>query len=209
MKCFRPAPILLALSFAVVSGCRDREIVAYRAPKDPPPAAPGVTAEGTNNLPAGHPSLGPATSDSGAPMAQTPVPTADGADLTWTVPAGWKPKPGSPMRKGSFAVGDDGDLSITAFPGVTGGLEANLNRWRSQMSLPAQESAKLLAATEHISSPGLDFVVVDYAGGGRRLLGAVVEFGGNSWFFKLTGPDALVAAHKAEFVAFLQTVRTP
>lgn len=170
---------------------------------------PGLAAAGTNDLPTGHPAIGPAAADPGASMAQTSVPTASGADLTWTAPADWKAKPASAMRKGSFAVAGEGDLSITAFPGSTGGLEANLNRWRSQVSLPAQESAELLAATDKFSSNGLDFVVADYAGGGRRILGAVVEFGGNTWFFKLSGPDALVAGQKPAFVTFLHSVKAP
>jgi hypothetical protein len=114
------------------------------------------------------------------------------------------------MRKGSFAIkGDSGeaDLGITAFPGATGGLEANLNRWRGQVGLPPQAPAEVTAAVEKFSANGLDFLVVDYAGGGNRLIGAIVPYGGNSWFFKLMGPDALVAAQKDNFRDFLHTVK--
>ena len=143
-------------------------------------------------------------------MANTAVPTATGSDLQWTAPAGWTVKPLGPMRKGSYAVkgsGGEADLSITAFPGATGGLEANLNRWRGQMGLPPAPPEEVVAATEKFESHGLPFIVVDYPGNCNRLVGAIVPYGGNSWFFKLTGPDAVVAGQKAAFLEFLHTVR--
>ena len=204
--------VLSALLFA--AGCRDREITAYRAPKDPAPTGmPAAEMASTNNLPTGHPPIGPGAGEPpGASMAGTAVPTASGNDLTWTAPAGWVAKPLSTMRKGSFTVAGEGgeaDLSITAFPGATGGLDANLNRWRGQVGLSPQAPAEISASTEKFSANGLDFVVVDYAGNGKRLLGAVVPFGGNSWFFKLMGPDALVENQKTAFVGFLHTVKAP
>ena len=185
--------VLFALCFA---GCKDREISSYRAPKDKPPALPPAAA------------TSPVASTSGTDMANTAVPTASGNGLTWTAPASWTPKALGSMRKGSFSVKADGgeaDLSITAFPGATGGLEANLNRRRGQLGLaPAPD---VLSAVENISVNDLPFTVVDYANHGSRLLGAIVPFGGNSWFFKLTGPDALVARQKTAFLEFLRTVK--
>jgi len=211
----------------LLTGCKDRAITAYRAPKDAPvaaqPAAPASAAD-TNNLPPGHPPVGGAAAAQPAPgasagadgmaaMAATAVPTAsDASGLTWTAPAAWTAKPRGSMRKGSFAIkGDAGeaDLGITAFPGAVGGLEANLNRWRGQVGLPALAPDAVVAATEKFESNGLQFIVVDYANGGTRLVGAIVPFGGNSWFFKLMGPDALVAGQKAAFVEFLHTVKAP
>jgi hypothetical protein len=145
-----------------------------------------------------------------ASMAGTAVPTAAGSGLSWTAPAAWTAKPNGSMRKGSFAIKGDGgeaDLGITAFPGATGGLEANLNRWRGQVGLPPQSPAEVTASVEKFSAHGLEFLVVDYAGGGNRLIGAIVPYGGNSWFFKLMGPDALVAGQKDAFHAFLRTVK--
>jgi hypothetical protein len=41
---------------------------------------------------------------------------------------------------------------------------------------------------------------------GWRLLGAVVEGPGGPWFFRLTGPDATVAAAKKQFDAVLASL---
>lgn len=201
----------------LLTGCKDREITTYRAPKDAPVAAPSqAAAADTNNLPPGHPPIGgaaPAGTDGMSAMAGTAVPTAgDASGLTWTAPSAWTAKPLGAMRKGSYAVKGDGgeaDLSITAFPGATGGLEANLNRWRGQVGLPALPSAEVVAATEKLETNGLQIIVADYAGNGTRMIGAIIPYGGNSWFFKLMGPDALVAAQKPAFVEFLKTVKAP
>ena len=39
------------------------------------------------------------------------------------------------------------------------------------------------------------------------MLGAMVPYEGAMWFFKLSGPDALVAATKPAFLEFLKTVK--
>lgn len=207
----------LILTTLVLAGCKDRQITAYRAPKDPAQAAPlaqPAAGQASGELPPDHPPIGGGTAAPGAgsSMANTPVPTASGSALTWTAPATWTVKPNGSMRKGSFAIKGDGaeaDLGITAFPGATGGLEANLNRWRGQVGLPSQSPAEVTAAVEKFSANGLEFLVVDYAGGGNRLLGAIVPYDGNSWFFKLIGPDKIVAAEKPAYLEFLKTVKTP
>jgi hypothetical protein len=226
----RHALASLALGLLFIAGCRDREISSYRAPKDPAPAAMPVAAmpANTNDLPPGHPPIGadtavpagntasPPAGAAGANMANTAVPTASGSALTWTAPARWTVKSGSSMRKGSYAVHGpegDADFAITAFPGDTGGLPANLNRWRGQIGLPALPPDEVTKGLERFESNGLAFIVVDYLGaaGGvsTRLLGGITTHGGNSWFFKLTGPDALVAREKAAYLEFLRTVKAP
>ena len=146
-------------------------------------------------------------------MAATPVATAAGSGLTWTAPAAWKVKPPSAMRKGSYLVGEGdvtADLSITAFPGDVGGEAANVNRWRGQVSLPPLGDAEIAGAVTRVSANGLTIGVVDFAGAGdkaSRILGAMVPFGGATWFFKLMGPDAVVAAAKPAFLEFIKTVK--
>jgi hypothetical protein len=205
-----PANVCL-LAALLLGGCRDREITAYRAPKDPAPAAlPPATASG---LPADHP---PVAAGVGNDMASTPVPTGSGS-LAWAAPADWVAKPVGPMRKGSFAVkgtnGAEADLSITAFPGNTGGLLANLNRWRGQVGLPPLAEGQLDGSLEHLDLNGLHFELVDFAGTANgtptRILGAVLSRPDETWFFKLMGPDALVAAQRDSFRGFLGTVKEP
>lgn len=195
----------LALLSLLVA-CREAKVASYRVPKEKadelPPAAsaPGAAAPASG----------------GTDMASTAVPTASGSDLSWTAPSHWQAKPAAAMRKGSYAVVDAegaGDLSITAFPGDVGGELANLNRWRGQIQLPPLQESELPGAITRSQQHGLDFAVVDFANTSaakpQRILGAIVPFNGATWFFKLTGPDALVAKEKPAFLAFLESVRAP
>ena len=209
-----PRPLVfVTLSLLLMAGCKDREITAYRAPKDPAPALPGAAS--TGSPPAASAASGTsasATSDQN--MANTAVPTASGAELTWTAPATWTAKPAGAMRKGSYAIkGDDGeaDLSITAFPGSTGGLLANLNRWRGQVGLVPLAESELETNTVHVHVGELHVTVADFVGtaSGKptRILGAVIPHGSDTWFFKLMGPDVLVAREKPAFLEFLNTIK--
>ena len=189
------AALATVLSF---TACREAKVAHYRVPKEKAPELPpGMSA------------------NPGGDMASTAVPTAQGAGLTWTAPADWKPKPRSAMRKGSYAVpGPDGaeaDCSVTAFPGDVGGELANLNRWRGQIDLPPLAAADVPAATTRLSHDGLDFVVVDFANPkaekAQRILGALVAHDGATWFFKLLGSEAALGAQKDAFLHFLSTVK--
>ena len=62
--------------------------------------------------------------------------------LTWTVPDGWSenttPDPmGMRLLDLRFGPNKEGECYISLMPGSAGGLEANVNRWRSQMGQPA------------------------------------------------------------------------
>lgn len=179
---------------ALLTSCREPKVEHYRVPKEQPAPAAAAPAD---------------------PMASATVPTGSEA-ITWTAPAAWAPKPAGPMRKGSYAVpgaGGEADLSITAFPGDTGGLLANLNRWRGQLALPPLAGGEMETSLVHLDANGLHFDIVDFTGTVNgvptRLLGAVLSRPGETWFFKLTGPEATVAAAQADFQAFLQTVKAP
>jgi hypothetical protein len=148
-------------------------------------------------------------------MAGTAVPTAAGASLAWTAPTHWQPKAGSSMRKGTYALTGEGgataELAITAFPGDVGGEVANVNRWRGQIQLTPISEAEVAKAVLRVSAGGLAITIVDVANPSLsppvRVLGAMVPFEGATWFFKLTGADALVAKEKSAFLEFVKTIK--
>ena len=198
---------LLALPLVVLSACRDAEVTAYRIPKE---KTAGAAAAGA------HAATAPAPQGMAAGMDGLAVTSSTEGGLTWTAPTAWKIKAGSAMRKGSYTIGAEGgptaDLAITAFPGNVGGDLANVNRWLGQLGSPPiaeSELAKVLAPLT--STEGVAMQVVDLAGGTAeqplRMLGAIVPHGQSTWFFKLVGPDAVVAPEKVTFLAFLKTVK--
>jgi hypothetical protein len=210
---FVSGAICLVLSL-LLAGCGDSEIVAYRVPKEAP-AAPRDSVHGQANASAAPAAMPPTAAPAdNASMANTAVATASGPSLGWTAPAAWQPKAGSAMRKGSYTVVGEGgaaaDLAITAFPGDVGGEIANVNRWRGQVGLAPLADAEAAAALTRLDVNGLKIAVVECAPaetGGARLLGAMIPFSGSTWFFKLLGPDAVVAGAKPAFLEFLKTIR--
>ena len=209
----KPITHLCALGLLplLVAGCRDQEIASYRVPKERDAAPAAVPAGATAAAPAA-PSGAP-----GGDMANTAVATAGGAHLTWGAPPHWQAKPGSAMRKGTYAIPGDGgaaaDLAITAFPGDVGGDVANVNRWRGQIQLPPLPNAEALRAISRFEYTGLKIGFVEMAGTAAgnptRIIGAIVPYQGATWFFKLLGPDTLVAKEKPAFLEFLKTIKSP
>jgi len=209
----------LVAAALLLAGCRDKEVVSYRAPRDsaapverPKRAMADAAAQG--QLPDGHPPIGGAMGN----MAAAGLP--DGAvsknnALAWTAPSHWQERAPGSIRKGSYTVpgegGAVGDLSITAFPGDTGGLHANVNRWRGQVGLAPISDAEVEKSIEHFEANGLHMEIVELVGASgnppMRLLGAIVPHENETWFFKLTGPDTLVAGQREAFRTFLTTIK--
>jgi hypothetical protein len=201
--------LIVVLAPLLFAACEKAEIETYRVAKTKVPQVAAATSNPTPPRPAPPPAAA-----TGGSMANTAVPTASGANLTWTAPAHWKAEPPSAMRKGTYLIAGEGtseaELSITAFPGDVGGELANVNRWRGQASLPPITAADLPKAITRIEKNGLKIAVLDIVGegsGAKRTLGAMVPFNGATWFFKLTGQDALVGKEKAAFMTFIESVK--
>jgi hypothetical protein len=158
---------------------------------------------------------------SSAPASHgAPAPAASSLGLAWTTPPGWTELPASSMRAASFRpAGDErAECYLTLLSGDAGGLAANANRWRTQLSLPA------ISANELDSMPrspllGRDAVLVDFAGTWKgmsgndtrehwRLIGLLLVEPGGSAFLKMTGPDDVVAAQRDALCALARSFRT-
>jgi hypothetical protein len=211
-----PRSSLLAIAAAtlLLSGCGEEKVAAYRVPKEKDPMPPAAAASDAASDAGAQPDAA-APAPAGPAMADTAVPTADTA-LVWKAPDQWVSKPAAQFRKATYAVpGDagDSDLSITAFPGEAGGELANVNRWRSQLALPALGPDELEGAVTRVEANGLKFTIVEIAPrgdpAGKGMIGAMVPVGGSTWFFKLMGPGPSVKSAKPAFVEFLHTVRAP
>ena len=195
--------LLLALPLAA-GACREGKIEDYRIAKESDAPAPAAGPAATM------PPAGTQGADHTAPF----LTSRPGTALVWTAPASWKKKQNSSMRKGSYTVGDDAtgaDMAITAFPGDVGGDLANVNRWRGQVGLAPIADSELAAALTPLEANSLKIQYVDLLGGTPeqpvRMLGALVPYDGSTWFFKLTGPAALVAKEKPAYLELLRSVK--
>jgi hypothetical protein len=154
-------------------------------------------------------SSAPTTSTSTTTTAVPPTDSEKPA-IKWEVPAGWSTAPASAMRYASFAVekkGEKADVSVVTFPGDGGNDVDNINRWRQQIGLPAvgEEVLKSMIAPVHAGDLQIDSV--DMSGTNARVLAAWTRQAGRAWFFKMSGPPALVEQEKTKFTAFLQSIR--
>jgi hypothetical protein len=168
------------------AGCTKADIRVYLAPRDEP-----RTAEEKPDAPRAKPKI------------------------TYALPAGWQEaSPGAAnvaaflIRSGSTAA----NVAVTPLPNLAGREEMIVNLWRDQAGLPPigeADAANELVAVEIAGQQGKMFDVLGTREGGEplRILTAFFHAGGSSWFFKLSGDDALVTAQKPAFVEFLKSVR--
>ncbi|MBX3734579.1 MAG: hypothetical protein KF791_18540 [Verrucomicrobiae bacterium] len=197
MQSCRFPPVFLGL-LVLGAGCGPREEVrVYEAPRDV--AAP------------------PTTSDSGAPAAAKTA-----SNVPWTVPEGWDEKPSSPggMRIASYGVttgdGRSMDVSVIPLPGGSGSVLENVNRWRDQVGLGPLTEDQLDSERQTVTIGTMAGELFEMVGdrpvldGGHRArtLAAMMRVGETTVFFKATGEEALVAANRPKFLAWLQSVQT-
>jgi hypothetical protein len=118
------------------------------------------------------------------------------------------------MRLATLRAGE-AEVSITAFPGQTGGLQANLRRWLGQLGVTeAGDDAvqKVVDASETFTTAGglptsiYDFVPVLPTDAPTGMVTAIARAGDFSVFVKLTGTPAALAAEKARFGAFVRSL---
>lgn len=157
---------------------------------------------------------------------------ATAASLKYDVPAGWTTKaPSSAMRLADFVLpkvegdGEDATLTIYHFGAQAGGgVQANLDRWVSQMSQPDGKDSKGLAKTSTAKQKNVSLTVIDLGGTyvaetfpgsgqklnkpGFQLKAAVVEGPGGPYYIKLVGPAKTVAKWDASVQTFMKSLRT-
>jgi hypothetical protein len=165
----------------------------------------------TGELPPGHPPLQPPAGGAASASAGA------GGKPRWAVPEGWQEVPGGEFLVAKFQVRGEGgaqaDVNVSHSAGDGGGLAANVNRWRRQLGLEevAPEAIERAAREVRTESGAIWFVELQgtdaRTGRAAAVVGAMVARPGESWFYKLMGEPALVAAQKAAFEKFVQSAR--
>jgi len=166
-----------------------------------------------NQLPASHPAI-PGMN------AEVPATVADSsaAKPTWTVPADWQTGPLTQFLVAKFIIPGSGAataaVNVSSLAGDGGGLLPNVNRWRGQLGQPPF-AADDLANLPTIDASGVKGTLVDIAGTDprtsqpARLIGVVLPFNGQTWFYKLMGDATVVAQQKDALIQFIQSAKYP
>ena len=143
------------------------------------------------------------------PVAEKPRPAPPSAKpIEYDTPADWKPARAVMDQVAAFEAGDQGvNVTATAMRGPAGGLVANVNRWRGQVGLPEMTATEIAADGKNLKIGDKSALMVDLKGKGKRIVAAICETGGRTWFFKMTGPGDAVEKQVPAFDQFLRSVR--
>lgn len=179
--------VVAVLAMAVFVGCKRDEVQVYDVPKE-------------KEMPA---------------MQASPAATGP-AQIKWQTPVGWTELPAGQMRVASFSVknkdNQEAQTSIIPLPNLAGKDLENVNRWRGQIGLEPINASILATQKLTVTIAGMDGQLYDMAGTppdqnqATRILGAILNREGMTWFIKMTGPDALVASQKSTFIDFLKNL---
>lgn len=123
--------------------------------------------------------------------------------LQWQLPTGWVERyDGDGIRWGSFYnKGLDAAVTVTRFPGGVGDEISNINRWRTQVELPAITSAEMTT----LDNGNLRWRWAWIEGGKQIIAGAMASVEGTILVFKLTAPvSASKESLRADFIKILQ-----
>jgi hypothetical protein len=196
-----------------LAGCGEKTpaVHALAASRTYAPAGPGIRWGATDEE-----RHGLSARDFGA--AAKPDDHADHFELGWRTPAGWTEKPASALREVNLQVAGDprAECYLTTLPGEAGGVEANINRWRSQLSLPPLSVADIVALPR-VPWLGGQAILVDFEGAftgmsggapqaGWRLVGLVQVQPELSRFLKMVGPADVIAPEVAAFRALADSM---
>jgi hypothetical protein len=163
------------------------------------------------------PAMGPKMGGSmGAPEPETdgsekPAMAGYRSMFGYQVPGGWieNPKPQND-RILEFRAGEGGSaalVTLSIFPGQTGDLAMNVNRWRQQAGLGPLDAEAAEGMARSMTFLGRDGFYVEVMGASRGIVCVFVLDQQASMFLKMDGTAEAVDRQKPLFHAFLQSLK--
>ena len=151
-------------------------------------------------------------------VKNVPVSESENRPLHWKKPNHWVQNPQSRMRLASFSINGqqikNAEVSITVLPGTAGGLEANINRWRGQLELPAMNELELKKNYSNIVIKDKEITLIELISNNlliqnkykKRMTVAIIREKNQIYFFKLIGENDLVLKERSVFLSYLESV---
>ena len=137
----------------------------------------------------------------------------------WTVPPSWREVPATEMLLAKFLLPGQGEakgeVTVSVLAREGGGLVANVNRWRGQLSLPEVGENDVSNLVRSLDVAEGKAMLVDMTGRNAktgqkaRLIAVILPQGNRTWFYKLIGDEALAGQEKESFLKFVQTAKHP
>ncbi len=179
------------------SGCKRPQVHVYFAPRDEAgPGAPAAAAEAQDE-------------------ARETVRSGPKPELLYALPTGWTKAEANSVSLAAFAIKSgsaEANVNVTPLPNLAGREAMVVNMWREQAGLAPIEKDELEKTLEPVDiggKKGQMFEVLGAKEGGAplRIVTAFYHENGASWFFKMSGDEALVTAQKPAFVDFLKSIQ--
>lgn len=159
------------------------------------------------------------------PPSSTPQ---SSGSLKYRAPEGWvTEQPTSNMRTAQFRLprtdgdAEDASLVLYYFQGTGGSVQANLDRWASQIEQPDGSPSKDKSKTSTLKVNGMNVTLMDVSGtytaemtpgggdrqnkSGYRMRAAVIETPRGPYFVKLTGPEKTIGRWDQSFDTFINS----
>jgi len=154
-------------------------------------------------LPASHP-----------PIGNKPASVSSESKPKWRVPQGWQEGPPTQFLVAQFLIpGKNGSQAGVNISKTGGGVTANINRWREQLSLEELSSGEIEKQLQTLAVPGSKAMLIDMRGTDSktgkkaRIVGAVLP--DSNWYYKLKGDEELVEREKEAFLEFVKSATYP
>jgi len=132
--------------------------------------------------------------------------------VVWQVPEDWKQEKAGQFLTAAYAIPGGGRVTVSKLAGDGGGLAANLNRWRGQVGLkPVAEKdisgQPLKVADSDEVMQLFNLTSVDSAAEAEGILAGILPLKNETWYFKFSGPVAVLRKSEGVFAEFLRSVR--
>lgn len=195
--------LLLSVPALLLTSCKEPEVRVYLAPKDATPAPHGAPGHVHNpNDP----------NDRDEEPAPAKQPERPKPKIAYTLPPGWTDAPPGQVSLAAFAIKGDGaeaNVNVTPLPDLRGREALVVNMYRQQTGQPPIEQTDLGKTLQSVEAAGGEGQLLEVLGSNNgkptRLITVIAHRDGRSWFYRISGDDALVTVQKPAFLEFVKT----
>lgn len=126
----------------------------------------------------------------------------------WDKPENWTQEMGRSMRLVSFGLTEGGlDVSIVQLGGAAGGIKANVNRWRGQLSLENESEENILKTITKQKSKIGEFSWTLLSNEKESFLVSIYNLPGATLFVKAKGSIAIIEQEKNNFLSLCRSIK--
>ena len=129
----------------------------------------------------------------------------------WTVPSDWRMAPNDQFSVVAWTAGpkdpkSEARITLSDLP-ASAGLEAQVVRWRGQVSLPAVDPAEAMKGMESLKIGSETGTLVELKGPEETILGLIVSRPDKMWVVKYKSPRATADQQRKSFREFCESFR--